>query len=343
LNVASPVTAALNIPTYFSMPSAAQLAADTTTLGTLRGTVVPGGTSDLPFNTLASYGFQQNLVGYAPVGNSRYNGLAVQLTKRYSKNFSWLLAYTWSHAQDDSTATVNSTDFTPRRGQDFQNLRADWSDSALDHRQRFTFSPVYDIRFFNNRNWLLKNLVSNWSVNGTYTFQTGELATVQSGLDSNLNNDSAGDRSIVNPAGAANVGSDVSPLNSAGQIVAPGSSSIVAYVATNPNARYVVAGLGALANAGRNTLPMPAINNIDASLLKRINVTEKLRFETGIQAFNLFNHAQYTGFWLDDVSPNPNLATTRAELIPNSPKFAQWSQFFPSNSRTLQLVGRIVF
>jgi len=343
LNVASKVSAALNIPTYFTMPSSSQLAADKTTLGAIQTAVVPGGTPDLSFDTLAAYGFTQNITAYTPVGNSRYNGLAIQMTKRYSGNFSYILAYTWSHAQDDSTATVNSTDFTPRRGQDFQNLRADWSDSALDHRQRFTFSPVYDIRFFHSRSWLLKNVVSNWSVNGTYTWQTGELVTVQSGVDSNLNNDATGDRAIVNPAGAANIGSGVNGINAAGQVVPAGDASIVAYVAKNPGARYVVAGAGALANAGRNTVALPPVNNIDASLLKRLNYTERVRFEVGIQAFNLFNHAQYSGSWLDDVSPNPTLTTTRNELIPSNAKFAQWSQFFTSNSRSLQLVARIVF
>ena len=111
LNAASPVSAALNLPTYFSMPSPAQLAADTTTLATMKKTVVSGGTANLPFDPLAIYGFDQTITGYAPWGNSRYNGLALQMTKRYSRNFSYLLAYTWSHAQDDSTATVNSTDY----------------------------------------------------------------------------------------------------------------------------------------------------------------------------------------------------------------------------------------
>jgi hypothetical protein len=265
------------------------------------------------------------------------------MTKRYSKNFSYVLAYTWSHAQDDSTATVNSTAFTPRRGQDFQNIRADWSDSALDYRHRFTFSPVYDIKFFQNGNWFMKNLVSNWNLTGTYTYQSGEWATIQSGVDSNLNNDPAADRTIINPAGLSHVGSDVFGLNSAGQVVMAGDGSIVAYVAQNPGARYIVAGLGARANAGRNTLRMPPVNNVDLSLLKRVNVTERTRFEIGAQAFNLFNHAQYTGSWLDDVSPNPTINTTRNELIPSNAKFAQWDQFFTSNSRTLQVVARIIF
>lgn len=91
----------------------------------------------------------------------------------------------------------------------------------------------------------MKNIVGNWNISGTYTYESPEYATVQSNLDSNLNGDSAGDTVIVNPAGAANVDSDVTGYNALGQ-VATSSGSIVAYVANNPNARYVVAGSGAI-------------------------------------------------------------------------------------------------
>ena len=37
------------------------------------------------------------------------------------------------------------------------------------------------------------------------------------------------------------------------------TAGIVAYVATNPNARYILAGLGSYANGGRNTFPMAPI------------------------------------------------------------------------------------
>ena len=63
----------------------------------------------------------------------------------------------------------------------------------------------------------MKNVVGNWNISGTYTYESPELATVQSGLDSNLNGDSAGDRTIINPDGAANVGTGVTGYNSAGQ------------------------------------------------------------------------------------------------------------------------------
>ena len=343
LNIVSPVTATNNLPTYLSAPSAAQLAGDTLTLGKLSSTPLPGGTAALPFNDLAIYGFQQALVGYNPWGNSRYNGLAVQVNKRYSKGFSYIAAYTWSHNFDDSTATNFSTILSPRRAQDFQNQRAEWASSALDRRHRLTLTPMYDFRPFQSGSWLLKNIVGNWNISGTYTFQSPEYATVQSGVDSNLNNDSAGDRAIVNPAGAANVGSGVNPINAAGQIVAAGSPSIVAYVAQNPNARYIQAGAGAYANGGRNTLPLDHTNNFDAALMKKLNITEAKQLNFGVQAFNLFNHSQFVGGYLSDVSPYSTAAISRNFLIPGNSTFGQYSGYFPSNSRQLQIVVRLVF
>jgi hypothetical protein len=154
------------------------------------------------------------------------------MNRRFSNGLAFIAAYTWSHLEDDATATNFSTYLTPRRAQNFQDLIADWSSSALDRRQRLTFTPIYEFRPFKNGNWLAKNVVGNWNISGTYTFESPEYATVQSGLDSNLNGDSAGDRVIINPAGQANVGSGVTGYNAQGQ-VATSSGSIVAYVANS--------------------------------------------------------------------------------------------------------------
>jgi hypothetical protein len=325
------------------MPSATQLAGDKLTLGAIEATVPSGATSLYPWNGLAAYGFPNALVGYEPWGNSRYNGLALQMNKRYSKNFSYIAAYTWSHNFDDSTATNFSTILSPRRAQDFQNQRAEWASSALDRRQRLTLTPVYDFRPFQDRKWIMKNVVGNWNVSGTYTFQSPEYATVQDGVDANLNNDPTGDRAIVNVAGTDKVGSGVTGLNAAGQPVAPGSSNIVAYVANNSGARYVVAGLGALSNGGRNSLPLGRTNNFDLALMKRINFNERTNLAFGGQFFNLLNHSQFTGGYLSDVAPNSTALISRSFLIPSSPTFGQYNDFLPSNSRQVQLVARIVF
>jgi hypothetical protein len=336
------------IPTFVSAPDAGTLAGLTTTLGQIEGNVS---------NVFAQYGFPNNITGYHPWGNSRYNGLQLQVNKRYSNNFSYILAYTWSHAFDDATATNFSTILSPRRAQDFQNLRAEWASSALDRRQRFTFTPNYDFRPFQNGNYFMKNVVGNWSLNGTYTYQSPEFATVQSGVDSNLNGDAAGDRAIINPGGLATVGSGVCGLNAQGQVIAAGSScapmapcnDIVAYVAKNSGARYIVAGLGARSNSGRNTFPLDHINNFDFALIKRLNVTERFKFDVGAQAYNLFNHPQFVGSFINDANAFGTAAVNRAFLVPSSPLFGAYNQgtpgvgFFPSNSRSLQLVAHFIF
>jgi hypothetical protein len=296
---------------------------------------------------MAQYGLTNSIVGYHPWGNSRYNGLQVQVNKRYSKDFSYIVAYTWSHNFDDSTATNFSTILSPRRAQDFQNLRAEWASSALDRRHRFTFTPIYDFKPFQNGNWMMKNVVGNWNISGTYTFQSPEYATVQSGVDSNLNGDTAGDRAIINTAGSANIGSGVTGYNAAGQVST--GDDIVAYVANNSSARYIVAGKGARSNGGRNTFPLDHTNNFDFALTKRINITERFRFDIGAQAFNLFNHAQFVGGYLNDVNPYSTSSISRAFLVPSSSSFGAYNQgtpdvgFFPSNSRALQLVAHFVF
>ena len=184
-------------------------------------------------------------------------------------------------------------------------------------------------------------MLGNWNISGTYTFESPEYATVQSGLDSNLNGDSAGDRAIINPAGLANVGTGVTGYNAQGQ-VATSSGSIVAYVANNANARYIVAGSGAMANGGRNTFPLQPINNIDVSLKKRFNFTERYAFDIGAQMYNIFNHPQFTGGSVNDVGVNGFIGA-RNRLVPNDPLFGRFDQFYSSNSRFVQVFAHITF
>jgi len=340
LNIISPVTPTDYIPTYLQMPSAATLAGLTTTLGALQS---------IPRNDLAGYGFPNNIVGYHPWGNSRYDGLATQLTKRYSKNLQMIVAYTWSHAFDDSTATNFSTILSPRRAQDYQDMRAEWASSALDRRQRLTITPIYDFKPFQGRSWFLKNGVGNWNISTTYTFQSPEFATVQSGIDANLNGDTL-DRTIINTAGVTGTGSTVVGYTATGQSVPLSTScssgtckNIVAYVATNSNAQYITAGLGALANSGRNTLPLDHINNFDAGLTKRLNITERFRFDIGVQVFNLFNHQQFVGGALNDVAPITTNTISTAFLQPRNPAFGDYQAYFSNNARTAQIATHLTF
>ena len=73
-------------------------------------------------------------------GTSDYNGLSINLKKRFTQNYEFLVSYTWSHAIDDSTDVVSNSDapqsnFAPN---------AERSSSTFDQRHRFVLSGVYN-------------------------------------------------------------------------------------------------------------------------------------------------------------------------------------------------------
>jgi hypothetical protein len=283
-------------------------------------------------------GFQTNIVGFMPMGASTYHGLAAQVTRRFHNGLQFVGSYTFSHNIDNSTAEVFSTSTNPRRVQDFQNLNAERSSSALDHRQRLTMATVYDVPFFKNGNWFLKNLVGNWELAPILTYETGTLVTPQSAVDANLNGDSAGDRTVLNPQGTANIGSGTTPLRNS-------SNQIVAFLATNPNARYIQAQKGVLTTAGRQTEHLRPIDNIDFSLVKRFNVyKERGKLELGGRFFNLLNHPQYTGSRINDVASVGYTSTDVGNFLnPSKSTFYQPDKVFSSNPRSIQVTAKFIF
>ena len=320
------------LPTYLQAPSQATLDSLTTTLTSInaRSSYVPA---------YSNNGFNgASIVGFMPWGDSTYHGLATQLTRRFSHGLQSVIAYTFSHNIDDATATHFSTYLTPRRQEDFRNLSADRSNSPLDRRHRLTVNWLWDMPYFARADkWATRNLLGNWRIVGTYTAESGEWMTAQSNIDANLNGDNAGDRAIINPAGNPKLGSDVKSLTNS-------KGAVVAYLATNPNAMYITAGQGAMTNAGRNTIAMPGINNWDVSVGKKFAFTKESNryFEVRGDFSNIFNHAQYTAGLVNSVKLTTQ-TTTRVFAQPSNSNFQQWSTNFPSNSRTIQLVAKIVF
>ncbi|MDP9113908.1 MAG: carboxypeptidase-like regulatory domain-containing protein, partial [Acidobacteriota bacterium] len=288
INEGAVVTPSLNIPTFLTMPTSQTLAALPHTTNDLYNidSVLPAWRAN--FDTLA-------ITSYLFRGNSIYHGLATELSRRFSKGLFFKTAYTWSHTLDDSTADLKTTLLSPRRPQDFTDMKSEWGTSLLDRRHRLTQTLIWDTPWFKtSSNKLAHYALGGYVLSGTYTYESPQYVTVQSGLDSNLNGDSAGDRAIVNRNGVANTSSGVRAVNATGATVPMGDASTVAYVAINPNAQYITAGYGALATGGRNTMALRPINNFDLQIKKAFAIGEAKRLEFGAQLFNAFNHPQYT-------------------------------------------------
>jgi hypothetical protein len=366
--VQSPVTAANQLPTTFSGTTVTFNPANTVAALTAK-------VNGAPSYAVQSY-YQAGLTAPSitadmPFGGSNYNGLQTQLTRRFINGLLINASYTYSRTFDDSTADFNSTALNPRRPQDFQNLRAEYSRSDLDRPHRLTVVAVYDVPFFKNSNFFMRNLVGNWEIAPAYTFQSPQYTTPQSASDSNLNNDSATDRVFINPAGVKGTGTGVvalvntatsCPSGTTTQGVANGTTTVVtscaantigyaagtltgtgANVAFNPsNAYFVQGGSGTLPNAARNSLPTGRINNLDLSAYKRISFRERYKIEVGIQAINSLNHPQFFPGSLDTVNSIGSTGSRNFDTVTNS-QFNQKGQVFSSNPRTLQLSGKISF
>jgi hypothetical protein len=338
----APEDGRFGLPTFFSAPSQAQLDALSLDLDQInaRSSYVP---------RYADAGFDgASVVAFLSDGNSTYHGGSVQVTKRFTRGFQMTSAYTFSHLIDDTTAEVFSTVLSPRRVEDFQNLRRERADSALDHRHRFVTSWIYELPWFSKRTGFTKTLLDGFNIAGTYTYETGERITARSGNDANLNGDNAGDRAIFNPNGIEGVGSGVSPLcrgsactfDEDGNVV----GTVVGYLVDNPNARYIQTGVGAQSNIGRNTFLLPPINNFDISIFKNFRIGESKAIQIRADFFNAFNHPQYVPGSVNSVDPVGTTGlTTLNQVTPLTLDFLNPSAVLSSNPRVIQLAARFNF
>ena len=298
-----------------------------------------------------SAGFTSKITSYQPFSQSNYNGFIANLTRRFQQGLQMSLSYTWSKTMDDATAEVFSTVLTPRRQQNSQCIACDYSRSALDRTNRLTLEAIWDLPYFKHSDsFLLRNVVGNWTFSPIYTYESPEYATVLSGVNANLNGDSAAaiGRAFVNPNGVKGTGSNVTAIYNpalVGNCTAPAtkcSGNLVGYQANNPNAYYIQAGQGTLPTAARNTLPIRPINNIDLSALKRITIFEHYSFEFGAGAFNVLNHAQYIPGTVDNVNATSFTSNYNFQTV-GLASFNHPEKVFTNNARTMQLNLKFTF
>ena len=121
------------------------------------------------------------------------------------------------------------------------------------------------------------------------------------------------------------------------------SASTVGYLAKNPNAYYIVAGVGTLPTAARNTLPGLPIDNVDFSASKKIAITERLGFEFQALAFNVLNHSQYVPGSTSTIAGTSTASNATAYINPASAAFNLPGKEYTAHARSMVLVGKLVF
>lgn len=122
--------------------------------------------------------------------NSNYNGIILQVNRRFSRNFSLLGSYTWSHVIDDTpdaTAVVPGTD-DAKLVYDPNNTKLDRGNGSNDVRHRFILNGVWELNYAQGiGNRFLKTLARGWQLSAIFNAQSGDPYTPL--VNTDLNND----------------------------------------------------------------------------------------------------------------------------------------------------------
>lgn len=228
-------------------------------------------------------------------GVSNYNALQLSAEQRAWHGLQYLAAYTWSRSIDQGSGGNSSSSESRINIQNPRNLAADYGLSDFDHRQRFTFSPVYQLPFGRGRqyggsvNAVVDDLIGGWDLTGIVTLQSGAPFSVSMSSNASLNTGT-----FLRPNRLCNG-------NRSGD-----QRTLTAYYDIscfeNPKQQYT------FGNTGRNILIGPSYQTIDAGLHKDFHIHEALGMQFRAEFFNLFNTANF-GF------PNNSIGSAAAGRV----------------------------
>jgi hypothetical protein len=264
--------------------------------------------------------------------SSSYNALQVSARKSVGA-LSLSLAYTYSHAIDDSSdrydgTFVNSYDFASNR-----------ASSTFDERHMLNVGYIYDLPFF-TKHGLSHALLGGWQYSGIATFATGTPLTVTNGTTYGDNagvGNGVGTGSYVDQIGNPSAG--IPPKS---ELEGPSYSKF----AYNPAAFAVPTGL-TFGDSGRDNLRNPGRVNFDMALFKHFAIKENMAFEFRGEAFNVFNHPEWSGFSGSMACPNPQSGATTTSAGDATCLGPGLANLFEVNSahlaRVLQLGLKFIF
>lgn len=115
-------------------------------------------------------------------GNSVYNGLQVQLQKRFSRGLTLSTTYTWAKAIDEISLTNAVAQLSQQSYQDPLNRRAERARSDNDIRHRWASSVLYQLPLLRGNQWYAK-LLGGWEAGGILIASTGTPVGLLVGQD----------------------------------------------------------------------------------------------------------------------------------------------------------------
>ncbi|MBI2689305.1 MAG: TonB-dependent receptor [Acidobacteria bacterium] len=210
---------------------------------------------------------------YTPFSTSNYNSLQTQLRKQFSGTGMFGFSYTWSKAINFNDNNDSSLSW---------NTPSDWGRNralaGFDRTHNVQVYGVYEFPFGKGKKYLTTGagnlLLGGWQTNGVMSILSGTPFTVGTAATS-LN-------APGNTQTADQVLTDVRILGGVG----PGQSWF------DPNAFAPVTAVR-YGNTGRNILRGPGSFQLDASLFRNFQVTEKVKLQFRAESFSITNTPRF--------------------------------------------------
>ena len=282
----------------------------------------------LPSQFMRPYLGWGNITYYFPGSNSSYHSLQAQLRRRYKQNLTYGAIWTWSKTMDysDTETSSSSTQISSLINPKIWN----YGEAGYDHTHILRVYWAYSLPKASNliHNGIVKGAFDDWMVSGIYTAQSGAPMGVSYAYSPS--------QDITGSA------TDSGRVLVVGNPILSKSEESAQFKAFNPNAfaappiascETATPSFLCWGNANKYVFRGPGINNWDMSLFKNFRLTERWRGQLRMEAYNIWNHTQFT-------TVNTSATFTTAGVQTNA-AFGNYTA--AANPRQLQLAARIMF
>ncbi|MBI1984212.1 MAG: hypothetical protein HYS61_08445 [Acidobacteria bacterium] len=258
-------------------------------------------------------------------GNSIYHALQVYANKRFSQNYSFQVAYSWSKllALTDLSCCVGGGS---TRLSDVENPSYDRGLATFDRTHILTVNSIYTLPSLVGQNPIVRGIAGGWELTGIYSYSSGLPFTVSG--------------APVTGAGGNNGASNPRP-----DLIGDPTGPETAELWFNPDAFVIPKDPGRLGLSARGSIRGPAINNIDLAIYKNFPLPkEGMAIQFRAEFYNAFNHPQFlnvdTSYSSTGVTIDLATNTLGCRIDPNGPAVASNLTQSCNNNATFGTVRR---
>jgi len=203
---------------------------------------------------------------FAPIASSKYNSMQASLNRRFTRNVTAQVAYTYSRCTDNGSFWASYNTNTAATVENPYNMGYDRGVCFFDITHALRVNALVALPFHGNR------AVEGWQLSGIVSANTGLPFNISDGIDQVGYQNSGTPRPNYVPGCQVSVGQVSEWFNPA---------------------CFALEAPGTLGNTGRNTGRGPNFVDADFAVLKDTKLTEAFRMQFRAEFFNVLNHTNF--------------------------------------------------